>query len=259
MLKDLVRLLEGMGRFAVAFSGGVDSSLLCAVAARAAGNGFVAVTADTPFTHRTDLNRAQALATRLGFGHRLVSIDPTADPSITSNTTDRCYLCKKLIMGRLSSEAARLGLNILLDGTNADDVKEARPGLRALRELGVGSPLAEMGMDRAAVVSMSVELGMPDPHRLNAACLATRIPRGVAITPDLLRLVEGLEGRVLATGLSFARVRTDGVGATVELLRGEAENPPPGLESTLERIVAEAGLHFSGIRCYENRGGVTEA
>lgn len=250
MPSRLVSLLEGMEPFAVAFSGGVDSSLLCAVAAKAVGEGFIALTADTPFTHRSDIERACALAADLGFEHHLVRLDPLADPLVASNPPDRCYLCKKIILGRLLEEAAALGFTVLADGTNADDIQEDRPGLRALRGLGVRSPLAELGIGREGVVKMSVGLGLPDPHRLNTACLATRIPAGTAVTPDLLSLVEELERRVLALGFSFARVRTDGVDAGVELLHEEAGSLSPALVAALEEIVRSAGLRLSGIGRY---------
>jgi uncharacterized protein len=216
-VEALANLMKDLPPFAVAFSGGLDSSLLCAVAAKAVGEGFIALTADTPFTIREDIARAVELAAKLGIRHEVILLDPLADQAIAANLPDRCYLCKKKILGTLASAADSKGINVLLDGTNADDMKEDRPGLRALREMGILSPLAELGIGRKAVIELSEALGLPDPRRPNNACLATRVPNRIPLRKQDLEQIEKAERAVRSLGYKLVRVRLSGSIARVVL------------------------------------------
>jgi len=237
--KGSIRLGEAAGRpFAVAFSGGLDSSLVCAMATRLAPGGFIALTARTPFVPREDIRRSEEIAALLGFRHIEVDVDPVSDPAIAANPPERCYLCKRMIFEALASAAAKEGIGLILDGTNADDMESGRPGLRALKELGIRSPLADMGLRRADVARLAVTFGLPDPDRPNSACLATRISSGTPITRALLDLVDRAEEAIHALGFVQVRFRTDGITARVELGAGEAE-----------RATAEEGLGRIALIC----------
>jgi pyridinium-3,5-biscarboxylic acid mononucleotide sulfurtransferase len=249
-LEALGGLLASLPPFAVAFSGGVDSSLVCAVAQTAARERFAALTADSPFTIRADLERARRLASMLGFRHEVVSLDPLADPALRGNPRNRCYLCKRMILASLSSVAASRGMQVLLDGSGADDLVGDRPGLQAVRELGVRSPLAELGIGRALVVAMSEALGLPEPSRPNNACLATRIPFGCELEPGLLARIDRTETAIRARGFCLVRVRTDGSSARVELGADELASSAHADAAFIEAVLAAEGLHLSEIRAY---------
>jgi uncharacterized protein len=250
MLEDLCGLLASLPPFAVAFSGGVDSSLVCAAARIAVGNRFAGLTAGTPFTLEADLQRARDLSSCLGLRHEVVGVDPLADPAIRSNPANRCYLCKRMILASLSSVAASMGMHLLLDGSNADDLAGDRPGLAAVRELGVRSPLAELGIGRPHVVAMSVDLELPDPSRPNNACLATRIPLGRELEPGLLAKIDRSEAAIRARGYRLVRVRTDGAAASIELGSDELASTSSTDAAFIESVLAAEGLHLSEIRAY---------
>jgi len=240
---------------AVAFSGGVDSSLLCILAHRRLEDDFVALTADTPFTPAVDLRRAEDLAVRRGFRHVVVPVDPLAGGALADNPPDRCYLCKRAVFGRLLGVARSLGVSVLADGTNADDDDSDRPGARAARELGVASPLRDAGLGRADVVRLSVELGLPDPARPNNACLATRVPHGSALDRSLLRRIDAAEAEIAGLGFTLVRLRTSGGPARIELLPQELEAARrDGRMGAIAAIAARRGFELEDAAVY-GRGG----
>lgn len=189
-----LRPLVGEG-VALAYSGGVDSAaLLAALAALRRERDFplLALTFHSPLQRTGEAAEAAAFPRALGVPWRVVEADPLACPDIAANPPDRCYRCKRLLLAAL--RAAAPGLGTLLDGTNADDRRAGdRPGLRAVAELGVRSPLAEAGLSKAEVRALARSLGVPDPDRPAAPCLATRIPFGEALTAARLRRVEAAE------------------------------------------------------------------
>jgi uncharacterized protein len=253
-LEELSELLSTLPPFAIAFSGGVDSSLLCAAARAAVGDGFTALTAETPLAIREDLDRARRLALDLGFRHEVILLDTLSEPSISANLPDRCYKCKKMVFEGLLTAAARSGAVHVLDGTNADDNPEDRPGIRALRELGIRSPLAELGIGRGLVVEMSRALGLSDPDRPNNACLATRIPTGRPISPEILGLVDRCEDSIRALGFSLVRYRTDGRASAVELAPEELEAArSDGRLDLIRSLLASRGPALGEIRAYRKK------
>ena len=181
-LARLIALLRPLGRAAIAFSGGVDSSLLSLAARTALGGSAAALTADTAFIARQDLAQARGMAERLGIGQQVVAVDLLSRPEVLANGPDRCYRCKRALLAALADAAPGV---MLLDGTNADD-DPARPGRRALAELHVRSPLAEAGLTKADVRDLARGLGLPNAGAASNSCLATRIPQGVAIAPERL-------------------------------------------------------------------------
>ncbi len=214
-LQRLTTGLRALGRVAVACSGGTDSSLLLAVAHQVLGEKALALTAVTPYIPRHEVEQAQALAERLGVRHHL--IERPLDSSLQDNPPQRCYLCKRLLFGEFQRIAREAGYDHLLDGTNKDDLGDYRPGLRALAELGVRSPLAEAGLTKAEVRALSRELGLTTWDLPANACLLTRFPHGIRISETDLHRVEQAEDRIAALGLRPLRVRCHGDLARLEV------------------------------------------
>ncbi|MGE5153368.1 MAG: ATP-dependent sacrificial sulfur transferase LarE, partial [Bdellovibrio bacteriovorus] len=207
--------LRAIGPAAVAFSGGVDSSLLVALARDAYGDEALALTVAAPQMARWEVAEARELAGALGVRHRVVELPLL--PAIRDNPPERCYLCKRALLRELGSVAALVGLTQLLDGTNRDDLGEHRPGLRALKELGVLSPLAECGFTKADVRALARRLGLPNWDKPAYACLLTRLPQGTPVTEETLRRIESAERCLIDLGYPGVRVRTHGDLARIEL------------------------------------------
>ena len=191
---------------AIAFSGGVDSTYLLAEALRCGADvkHYCAVTAFQPAFEKRE---AAELCARLGAALTTVELDVLADPAVTSNPPDRCYHCKKTIFSALMERAAADGYALMLDGTNASDDALDRPGMRALREFGVLSPLRICGLTKAEIRRRSRELDLPTWDKPAYACLATRIPTGEVIDGEKLAKVEGAETALMEMGYTDFRVR----------------------------------------------------
>lgn len=206
-LKELEGLLASLGRVAVGFSGGVDSSFLAAVCARAIPDRTVLIHAATPFVSTPERLSFEREARRCGLPVAVVALDPLDDPAIAANPPDRCYLCKRAAFARLIEEARGLGCDTVVEGSNADDAGDYRPGTRALRELGVRSPLMETGWTKAEERELLRAWGHPVWSMPAGACLATRIPCGEPLSADKLELVRACEDALHGLGLTQIRCR----------------------------------------------------
>ncbi|MBN1885027.1 MAG: ATP-dependent sacrificial sulfur transferase LarE [Candidatus Krumholzibacteriota bacterium] len=237
-------ILGDCGRAAVAFSGGVDSTLLLAESRDALGaDGVVAVTASAPFVPAGELEEARRIARLVGAEH--VTVDAGSlmdDPGFTANPADRCYGCKKAILTKIVEAAAARGCDCVLEASNADDRGDYRPGARAVRELGVGSPLQAAGLTKAEIRELLRVRGLPNWDRPASPCLASRIPYGEEITAGKLRQVEEAETLLREAGFPVCRVRHHGPVARIEVPRDEI---PRLLEpDTGDRLAA--GLRLIG-------------
>ena len=203
---ELREFFKAHPKAAIAFSGGVDSTYLLAEGLRLGADvkPYCAVSAFQPAFEKRE---AEELCARLGAELTAVELDVLAEASVASNPPDRCYHCKKTIFGALMARAAADGDELMLDGTNASDDALDRPGMRALREFGVLSPLRLCGLTKAEIRRRSRELDLPTWDKPAYACLATRIPTGEVIDADKLRRVEGAETALMEMGYRDFRVR----------------------------------------------------
>jgi uncharacterized protein len=222
-VKSLLASLEASvarhGSAVVAFSGGVDSSVVAAVAARALGPGALALTAVSPAVAAGELDGARHVAAVIGIAHETIATDELAREGYRRNGPDRCYFCKSELYETLSALAARRGYRALLSGANADDAGDWRPGLRAAAEHGVHHPLLDAGADKAAVRTLARELGLPSANKPATPCLASRIPYGTAVDPATLAQIDRAERAVRALGFPVLRVRHHGILGRVEIAR----------------------------------------
>lgn len=222
-LELLRQHLLDFGKVLLGYSGGVDSALLAVAATQALGaERFLAVIGRSPSYPKVQWRGALELAAR--FQVPLLELDTREldDPRYLRNDTDRCYFCKSELWTRLGEVARQRGFDTIIDGTNADDLDEHRPGLRAGRETRVRSPLAELGWSKEAVRAASRELGLPTWDAPAAPCLSSRVRYGLAITPERLRQVEEGEAFLRSLGvLGDLRVRHHGSRASVEVSEGE--------------------------------------
>jgi pyridinium-3,5-biscarboxylic acid mononucleotide sulfurtransferase len=203
------QLLDSLSRLdtaAVAFSGGADSTLILRLARDAIGSSrVVALTVVTPYMVRQEIGDAVALCEQLGVRQELIEM-PMPD-GIEGNPPDRCYRCKRAMFERLLDAAAEHGHRIVLDGSNLDDTEDYRPGLRALDELGVRSPLIECGIGKEAVRAIARSLGLPTSEKPSNACLLTRLPYNRQVTMDRLQQIEEAERFLNGRGYRWVRVR----------------------------------------------------
>lgn len=211
--------LRARGSALVGFSGGVDSAYLACAALGALGaERVLAVIGRSASYPEAQWTRARAVADRFGVPVLEVDTDEMNDPRYAANPTDRCYFCKSELWGRLAPIAAERGLAVVVDGTNADDLGDHRPGARAARERGVASPLAELGFTKAEIRALSGARGIPTWDQPSSPCLSSRLPYGTAVTPLRLRAVEVAEAALRALGIEGnLRVRHFGALAKVEL------------------------------------------
>ena len=240
-LDVLRRHLLGLGRVLLGYSGGVDSALLAVVASRTLGpERFLAAIGRSASYPEVQWRGAVELATR--FDVPLLELDTheLEDPRYLRNATDRCYFCKSELWSRLGAVARGRGFDTIIDGTNADDLGEHRPGLHAGRETGVRSPLAELGWSKDAVRSASRSLGLPTWDAPAAPCLSSRVRYGLEITAERLRQVEEGEAYLRSLGIrGDLRVRHHGSRASLEVLPDEIE--------VLQRHWDEINRFFGGI------------
>ena len=218
--QDLKETLRSMKRVLIAFSGGVDSTLLLFVARQVLSrDNVLAVTAVSEVMPRHEKEDALELAKEFGTEHLLIESTEMGDPRFTCNPHDKCYLCKKERYKSLTKLAGENRISYVLDGENADDHKDYRPGSRAARELGVRSPLSESGLTKARIRNLSKELGLPTWDKPSCACLASRIPYRSRITVEKLKQVDQGEAFIRSLNISDqVRLRHHGDVARLELL-----------------------------------------
>jgi pyridinium-3,5-biscarboxylic acid mononucleotide sulfurtransferase len=238
----LEALLGGFGSVCLGYSGGVDSVLLARVALDTLGaDRVLAVTGLSEAYPRVQRTMAEECASRFGIPHLEIATEELADPGYVANRPNRCYFCKTELWSRLREIADQRGLAVVIDGSNADDAGEYRPGMRAARERGVRSPLLEAGLTKAEVRALSRTLGLPTWDRPASPCLSSRLPYGLTVTPERLHQVEAAEEALRRLGFSEFRVRHHGDVARIEVVTGDLSR---ALESAavLDRTLRQLGF-----------------
>ncbi|MCS7221234.1 MAG: ATP-dependent sacrificial sulfur transferase LarE [Anaerolineae bacterium] len=218
---ELERIIDEMGRVIVAFSAGIDSTLVLKVAHDRLGDNALGVTAVSPSLAQAELQEAIELAKWIGARHLLLETHELDDPNYAANPVNRCYYCKIELYTELAELARREGYRYILNGANLDDVGDYRPGEQAAREFHVRSPLREAGMTKAHVRALARELGLPNWNKPAMACLSSRLPYGTPVTREALSQVERAESYLRGLGFRQLRVRHHGDLARIEVERAD--------------------------------------
>jgi len=258
-LRHLRQTFAAMDSVLVAYSGGIDSSLVLKVAHDQLGDSAVGVTAISPTFPAVELETATRVAKEIGARHELIDTDQLKIPAFTDNDANRCFHCKTDLYQLLGKLRETRAVAVIVDGTNLDDLGDDRPGIKAAREWGVRSPLVEAGLSKSDIRLLAKDLGLSNWDKPAAACLSSRIPRGTTITREKLSRVELAEEVLFAEGFRHCRVRDHGEIARIEVGQDELIRILEGERGTrISRRVKELGFRFVTIDLEGYRpGGVS--
>ena len=238
-------ILSSLGSAAVAYSAGVDSTFLLKEAKLVLGDRALAVTVRSVFCPPRESREAEAFCRREGIRHLLLDADVLAVPGVADNPPDRCYLCKKALFGRILDAARENGAAAVVEGSNMDDLADYRPGMRAVAELGVRSPLREAGLSKAEIRELSRELGLPTWDKPAFACLASRFVYGQRLTAEGLARADEAEQYLRSLGFGQLRVRVHGNLARIEVLPEDRERLlADGLADAIQERLRALGFAY---------------
>jgi len=259
--ENLLRVLGSLGRVAVAFSGGIDSTVVAKAAFLTLGDGAVAVTADSASVPRAELDDARRLADQIGIRHRIIQTEEFGDPDYIRNDGTRCYYCKSELYGRIETLLPELGVNVICSGANLDDRGDYRPGLKAAAEHAVRHPLQEAGFTKADVRALARAWDLPTWDKPASPCLSSRLAPGVEVTHERTQRVEEAEIYLRSLGYRECRVRLHhGELARIEVPAAElARLAEPGVREGLVRRLRELGFQYVALDLEGFRSGSLNA
>jgi len=257
----LLEILSGLGRVVVAFSGGIDSTVVAKAAHEALGDRAIAVTADSASVPRAELEDARRLAQEIGIRHRVVATQEFGDPDYVRNDGTRCYYCKSELYDRIESLLPELGVDVVCSGANLDDQGDYRPGLKAAAEHAVRHPLQEAGFTKADVRALALAWGLPTWDKPASPCLSSRLAPGVEVTPERTARVEAAEVYLRTMGYRECRVRLHhGEVGRIEVPAAElARLVDPEICSALVSRFKELGFQYVALDLEGFRSGSLNA
>ncbi|TAL77605.1 MAG: ATP-dependent sacrificial sulfur transferase LarE [Bacteroidetes bacterium] len=246
MQEKLILLKARLNEFksaVIAFSGGVDSTFLARIAKDVYGENLLLITATSSTYPFYELDEAKSLASLLGIKHKVIVSEETDIPGYSDNPPDRCYYCKSELFGKIKYISTEEGYEAVFDGSNADDLKDFRPGMKAKEEKGVISPLAETGFTKSDIRHYSAELNLPTATKQSYACLASRFPYGEKITKVKLDRLAMAEFEVRKLGFTQFRIRSHGNLARFEFIPGEMDKAWE-VKDKLAEICQKSGFNY---------------